>query len=36
MGGTAFEVHLEKKEATRRLGVKHQFDLAGRVPPTMV
>jgi hypothetical protein len=26
----------KKKEATRRLGVKYQFDLAGRVAPTMV
>jgi hypothetical protein len=36
MGGTAFEVYLEKKELTERLGLKHQFDPAGRVPPTMV
>jgi hypothetical protein len=26
MGGTASEVYLEEKEATERLGVKHQFD----------
>jgi hypothetical protein len=35
MGRTAFEVYLGDKAATERIGFDHDFDPAGRVPPTI-
>ena len=35
MGRTAFEVYLGEKQATERIAFDHEFDPAGRVPPTI-